>query len=58
MLYMDDKAQKRRVLKVDKPEQLEHIDSVFVTLEPRRGGDKPKGKRVLYAFLGGQANHS
>ena len=58
MLYMDDKAQKRWVLKVDDPEQLAEIDSVFVTIESP-GGDnqKPRGQKVLYAFLGGNANH-
>jgi hypothetical protein len=58
MLYVDDRAQRRWLLKVDNPRQLAEINSVFVTLEPRNGnGDKPKGKRILYAFLGGEANH-
>ena len=56
-LYSDDKAQKRWVLKVSDPEQLTEIDSVFVTLEPQDGGEKAKGKKILYAFLGGKANH-
>jgi hypothetical protein len=57
LLFSDDKAQKRWVLKVSDPEQLSEIDSVFVTLEPQEGGEKPKGKKLLYAFLGGKANH-
>jgi hypothetical protein len=58
MLYMDDKAQKRWVLKVDDPEQLAEIDSVFVTIEAHGGpNEKPRGQKVLYAFLGGRANH-
>lgn len=58
VLYVDDKAQRRWLLKVDNPRQLAEINSVFVTLEPRNGnGDKPQGKRILYAFLGGEANH-
>ncbi len=58
VLYVDDKAQRRWLLKVDNPQQLAEINSVFVTLEPRNGeGDKPQGKRILYAFLGGEANH-
>jgi hypothetical protein len=58
VLYVDDKAQRRWSLKVDDPHQLAEINSVFVTLEPHAGdGDKPQGKRILFAFLGGQANH-
>jgi hypothetical protein len=58
VLYVDDKAQRRWSLKVDDPHQLAEINSVFVTLEPHTGdGDKPQGKRILFAFLGGQANH-
>jgi hypothetical protein len=30
---------------------------VFVTIEPHEGGEKPSGKKILYAFLGGKANH-
>jgi hypothetical protein len=58
ILYADDKAQKRWVLKVDDPRQLAQIDSVFVTLEPPgSAGDKPRGEKILYAFLSGHANH-
>ena len=58
MLYVDDKAERRWSLKVDDPHQLSEINSVFVTLEPRSGeGDKPRGKRILFAFLGSEANH-
>lgn len=58
VLYVDDKAQRRWSLKVDNPRQLAEINSVFVTLEPRRGdSDKPHGQRILYAYLGGQPNH-
>jgi hypothetical protein len=58
VLYVDDKAQRRWSLKVDDPRQLSEINSVFVTLEPRSAeGDKPRGKRILFAFLGGEANH-
>jgi hypothetical protein len=58
VLYVDDKAQKRWVLKVDDPRQLAAIDSVFVTLEPHDGaGEQPRGHKILYAFLSGQANH-
>jgi hypothetical protein len=58
VLFADDKEQRRWVLKVDDPQQLAEIDSVFVTLEPHDGGsDKPRGKKILYAFLSGKANH-
>ena len=58
ILYADDKNQRRWVLKVDDPQRLAQIDSVFVTLEPRDGGtEKPRGHKILYAFLSGQANH-
>jgi len=58
MLYVDDKDQRRWVLKVDDPRQLAEINSVFVTLEPHNSsGEKPQGHRILYAFLSGQPNH-
>ena len=58
ILYVDDKAQRRWSLKVDDPRQLSEINSVFVTLEPHGGEkEKPEGKRILFAFLGGEANH-
>jgi len=57
-LYVDSKEQKRWVLKVDDPQQLATIDSVFVTLEPHSNGNEvPRGHKILYAFLGGVANH-
>ena len=57
ILYTDDKEQKTWTLKVDDSPQLAEIDSVFVTLESRDGSDRPRGHKILYAFLGGQANH-
>jgi hypothetical protein len=58
ILYSDDKGDKRWVLKVDNPDQLREIDSVFVTLEPHGAvGDKPTGQKLLFAFLGSKANH-
>jgi len=57
-LYVDNKEQKRWVLKVNDPQQLSTIDSVFVTLEPHSDGNEvPRGHKILYAFLGGVANH-
>ena len=55
-LYADDKAKRRWALKVDNPQLVSEIDSVFVTVEPVGGGRKPSGQRMLYAYLG-EANH-
>ena len=57
MLYVDDHAQKRWVLKVEDPEQLAEIDSVFVTLERSGEAKIPHGQKLLYAYLGSSANH-
>jgi cell division protein FtsB len=57
ILYTDDREQKRWAMKVDDPQQLAEIDSVFVTLEPHEGDKKPLGQKILFAFLGGKANH-
>ena len=57
ILYTDDREQKRWAMKVDDPQQLAEIDSVFVTLEPHEGDQKPLGQKILFAFLGGKANH-
>jgi hypothetical protein len=57
IFYTDDKEQKRWILKVDSPQELAEIDSVFVTLEPHNGDNKPQGQKILYAFLRGKANH-
>jgi hypothetical protein len=57
ILYSDDKYQKRWALKVDDPQQVAEIDSVFVTLESHEGSNKPRGQKILFAFLGGKANH-
>jgi hypothetical protein len=57
VFHIDDHAQKRWVLRVDDPKLLSSIDSVFVTVEPSPGREKPGGKKLLYAYLGTQANH-
>jgi uncharacterized coiled-coil protein SlyX len=57
VFYIDDHAQKRWVLKVDDPTKLSAINSLFVTVEPLGGTDRPTGKKLLYAYLGTQANH-
>lgn len=57
VFYVDDHAQKRWVLKVNDPEKLSAINSVFVTVEPLGGADRPSGKKLLYAYVGTQPNH-
>jgi hypothetical protein len=55
-LHVDSKAQGRWVLKVENPELLKNINSVFVTSESRAGANQPSGQKMLYAYLG-EANH-
>jgi len=55
-LHVDAKAQGRWVLKVDNPDLVKEIGSVFVTVEPASGGKQPDGQKMLYAYLG-DANH-
>ncbi len=57
LFYVDDATLNRWVLKVNNPKILEHVDVVFVTLEPPQGSSSPKGRRLLYANLGGAPNH-
>jgi hypothetical protein len=57
LFYMDNATAKRWVLKLDNPKLLGQIDSVFVTVEPAGGSNKPSGKQLLFAYLRGEANH-
>src|SRR5260370_32672913 len=57
IFYMDNEANRRWVLKFDDPKVLEQIDSVFVTLEPKGGSEKPSGRQLLYAYLRTDPNH-
>jgi hypothetical protein len=54
---VDDHEQRRWVLKVNDPRLLAGIDSVFVTAESRGGTDGSHGRKLMYAYLAGQANH-
>jgi hypothetical protein len=56
LLREDAKVPGRWVLKVENPELVKEISSVFVTVEPAAGGKRPDGQKMLYAYLG-QANH-
>ena len=57
LLYMDDQKQSRWALKVEDPNVLKAINSVFVTLEPTGGTIKPTGKKLMYAYLRNPINH-
>jgi len=57
ILYMDNEANRRWVLRCDDPKQLAEIDAVFVTVEPHGGSQKPSGKPFLYALLRRESNH-
>ena len=54
---VDDHEQGRWVLKVTDPALLKGIDSVFVTAEALGDAKEPRGKKLLYAYIVGQANH-
>lgn len=55
-LRVDAKGQGRWVLKVENPELVKGINSVFITVEPTVGSKQPSGQKMLYAYLG-VANH-
>jgi hypothetical protein len=57
ILYLDSETSRRWALRVDNPEQLSRLDSVFVTIETRPQTDKPTGKPFLYASLRREPNH-
>jgi hypothetical protein len=57
LFYVDDSSVNRWILKVDNPRVLQRVDAVFVTLEPPHGSPVPRGRRLLYANLGGPPNH-
>jgi hypothetical protein len=57
IFYMDNEANRRWVLKFDNPKVMEQIDAVFVTVEPKGGSEKPRGKQLMYAYLRTTPNH-
>ena len=57
ILYLDSETNHRWVMRFDDPKQLEELDAVFVTVEPRGGSAKPTTKPFLYALLRQEANH-
>lgn len=57
ILYVDNAAKKRWVLKDDDPKTLANIDAVFVTVEPDGGSNHPSGRPLLFAYLRVEPNH-
>jgi Anti-sigma-K factor rskA/Putative zinc-finger len=57
ILFQDNAAKKRWVLKSDDAKTLDEIDAVFVTVEPKGGSHVPSGKPLLFAYLKVDPNH-
>lgn len=57
ILYMDSETNRRWTMRVDNPQQLAQLDSIFVTIEPHGQSEKPTGKTFLYASLRREPNH-
>jgi len=55
-LHVDAKATGRWVLKVENPELLKQISSVFVTVQSAASDKQRSGQKMLYAYLG-EAHH-
>ena len=53
----DDQGKSPWVLKYDDPKVLAQIDSVFVTIEPKGGSNRPQGRQLMYAYLRANPNH-
>jgi hypothetical protein len=58
ILHKDDAGQERWAMTFDDSKVLSQINSVFVTAEsPNKPSDSPHGRKVLYAYFGGEPNH-
>jgi hypothetical protein len=57
IFYQDDQKSNRWILTFDDPVVLDEIDSVFVTIEPPGGSNKPTGSMLLSAYLKASLNH-
>lgn len=57
MFYLDSESHKRWIMKFEDPRELARIDSVFVTVEPPGGSQKPSGPQLMFASLQNQPNH-
>ena len=53
----EDQGKSPWVLKYDNPQVLAQIDSVFVTIEPKGGSNRPQGRQLMYAYLRANPNH-
>jgi hypothetical protein len=58
IFHNDDANDGRWILTFDDPKVLAQVDSVFVTVETaKKSVTEPKGKQILFAFLGSKPNH-
>ena len=57
IFFTDDRNEDQWMLKYNDPKVLAQIDSVFVTLEPKGGSMKPRGQKLMYAYLKATPNH-
>jgi hypothetical protein len=58
IFHNEDANEGRWVLTFEDPNVLAQINSVFVTVEQEKQAiTRPKGKKILFAFLGNKANH-
>lgn len=57
IFFTDDRNENQWMLKYNDPKVLTQIDSVFVTLEPKGGSIKPRGQKLMYAYLKATPNH-
>jgi hypothetical protein len=57
ILYNDSQLNRRWVLRIDDPEKLAEITTLFVTVEPKGGSPRPSSKPFLYALLRKEINH-
>jgi anti-sigma-K factor RskA len=57
VFYMDNETARRWKVELKNPKILEQINSVFVTVEPEGGSNRPSGKQLLFTYLRGEANH-
>jgi hypothetical protein len=57
MFVNEDQGKSPWVLKYDNPQVLAQIDSVFVTIEPKGGSNRPQGRQLMYAYLRANPNH-
>jgi hypothetical protein len=58
IFHSEDANEGRWVLTFDDPNVLAQINSVFVTVEQEKQAiTRPRGKKILFAFLGNKPNH-